>query len=506
MRKPKALNRREFIGSAVATAATVSIVPSHVVAGSGKTPPSEKLTIANIGCGTQGIREMRHLLNNDQVQVVAVCDPNQFSTDYLDWSEHAARGYIRESIGDETWGEDLDGVPGGREVGKLQVEGFYARQTRSDRYTGCTAYEDFRELLAQEADLDAVKIMTPDHLHATISLAALDHGKHVATHKPIANRMTEARLVVNKARETDVVTHLLAWSDRPQYRLIKEWIENGAIGELREIHNWTARPVWKQWNQRPKGSMPIPDGFNWQLWLGPVPDMPYHPHYTHNVFRGWYDFGGGSVADMGHYSLFPLFETFGIIHPAVSAHAYGTTSREISGHTFEWIDNSASFPLSSMVRLHMPDQPTLPAFDLFWYDGGMKPFPPLEIESDNRNMPDEGLLFVGTEGKIMAGFRGSTPQIIPRDRMRKYTGRKSIKAGNDSYVSYPWLDHMIHRTPSPGSFVRAACVTETINLAAIAIRARHRVDYDSARMKITNHEADNAFLTREYREGWELHT
>ncbi len=502
MKESSGITRRKFLGSAAATAATISIVPRHVVAGSGKTPPSEQIRVANIGCGTQGLRELGYMLEDDRLRIVSVCDPNKYTTNYRDWSPTGLRNIIRETLGDTSWWEGVSGIPGGRNVGKKYVEQYYGKNKRSGNYNGCNAYEDFREMLEKE-DIDVVKIMTPDHLHATIALAAMDKGIDTVTHKPIANRIAEARKVIEKAKTTDVITHLLAWGDMPQIRLIKHWMNDGVIGELKEIHNWSARPVWKQWDQRPTGSPSIPNGFNWDLWLGPVPDMPYHPNYTHNVFRGWYDFGGGSVADMGHYSLFPLFEELGISNPPVSAKAYGTTTRRLDGNVFRAAIQDASFPYSCMIKFKMPKQSTLPAFDLFWYDGGMKPFPPEELEARGTEMPLEGMMLVGDKGKILCGFRGEEPRMLPLEKMRHYDGPKSVKA-QTSYVEFPWIDHIQQRTQSPGSFIRAQTVTETINLGAIALRAGTRVDYDSATMRITNNEAANQFITREYRKGWEI--
>lgn len=496
------INRRKFLGTAAATAATITIVPRHVVAGSGQTPPSEQIRIANIGCGTQGLREMRYLLEDDRLRVVAVCDPNKLSSNYLDWSANEIRDRIREDTGDTGFWEGKPGIPGGREIGKMYVDKYYAKNVRSGKYNGCTAYEDFRELLEKE-DIDAVKIMTPDHLHAPIALAALGKGLDTITHKPIANRMAEARKVIDKAKATDAITHLLAWGDMPQIGLIKHWMDDGVIGELKEIHNWSARPVWQQWISPPTKEVPIPKSLNWDLWLGPVPDMPYHPNYTNNVFRGWYNFGGGSIADMGHYSWFPLFEALGVNRPATSALAYGTTARARIGNTFKPANQEASFPPSCMIHFKMPKQPTLPAFDLYWYDGGMKPFPPQELEARNTEMPLEGLMLVGDQGKILCGFRGQEPRMLPLEKMRTYDGPKSVKS-QESYVEYPWVDHLVQRTQSPGSFIRAQTVTETINLGAIALRTGTRVDYDTTTMRITNNEDANKFLTREYRPGWEI--
>lgn len=505
MKAKNKIKRRSFINLA-ATAATFSIVPRHVLGGTGYVPPSDKITIANIGCGTQGLREMGRLLTHPNIQVVAVCDPNKFSMDYLDWSPAGLLNGMRKVLGDKSFGADVQGIPGGREMGKAYVEKYYSKNKADGKYKGCSSYVDYRELLAQEKDLDAIKIMTPDHLHASIAIAAMKKGKHVITHKPIANRIKEGKLTIETARKTGVQTHLLAWSRRPEYELIKQWIDDGVIGTLTEIHNWSFRPVWPQWTSTPTDTPPIPEGFNWDMWLGPVPDRPYHPNYTHNVFRGWYDFGGGSVADMGHYSLFPLFNIFGIDKAPTSAKAFGTLTRTSIDGVCRPVVNDVAFPYSSMIQLRYPAQTSLPAFDLYWYDGGMKPFAPVELEEDNRDTPNEGILFVGTEGKILGGFRGESPEIIPNKKMKAYPGKKVMeeKEKNIDRKTEIWIDSILNDKPSPGSFLKAATLTESINLAAIALRAGKKIHYDSANTKITNDEAANAFLTRKYREGWEM--
>lgn len=500
----KSINRRKFITLAGTTAAGFTIVPRHVLGGPGFTAPSDKLAVANIGCGTQGLREMGEMLTHPNTQVVAVCDPNKFSTDYLDWSANGLRDGIRKTLGDPNWGANYKGIPGGRDVGQQYVEQYYAKNKPSGKYKGLGVYEDYRELLEKEKDVDVVKIMTPDHLHAPIAIAAMKKGIHVVTHKPIANRMSEGRLTIETARQTGAKTHLLAWADRPEYQLIKQWIDDGVIGRLKEIHNWSFRPVWPQWTSAPKDTPPVPAGFNWDLWLGPVPHRPYHPNYTHNVFRGWYDFGGGSIADMGHYSLFPLFLTLGVTKAPVSAKAYGTTSRQAVDGVCVWVDNKVAFPQSSLIQLKFPEQETLPAFDLYWYDGGMKPFAPEELEEDGQDIPTEGMLFVGDEGKILGGFRGEEPRIIPARKMQAYGGQKTLAADQPERRTDIWIPSFLEKKESPGSFLHAGPVTEAINLAAVALRTGKRVEYDSAAMRITNDEAANAFLTREYRPGWEM--
>ena len=499
----KKINRRKFLGSAAAASLAITVVPRHVLGGPGFTAPNDKLAIGYIGCGTQGLREMTQLIANPSLQIVSVCDPNKFTTDYVDWSLNGIRSNIQTALQDNKWGEKFKGIPGGRDIGQEFVNKYYARSKDTGSYKGCSSYADFRELLEKENDIDAIKIMTPDHLHATVAIASMKKGRHVVTHKPIANRMYEARLTIETARETGLSTHLLAWSKRSGYDVAKSWIKDGFIGTLKEIHNWSNRPVWPQWQTNPSDKPPVPKGFDWSLWLGPVPDRPYHPNYTHAVFRGWYDFGGGSIADMGHYSLFPLFLAFGIKKPAISAEAYATTTCALKDNVAVGVQNDVAFPLSCIIRFKLPAQDDLPPFELFWYDGGMRPFVPDEVMAAGKTLPREGMMFVGDKGKILAGFRGENPVMIPESKMN-YIIKQTEKDTGTSPGNEVWIDAFRNKTQPPGSFLYAGPVTETINLGAVALRAGKRIEYDTATMKITNLPDANKFLTREYRQGWEL--
>jgi Oxidoreductase family, C-terminal alpha/beta domain/Oxidoreductase family, NAD-binding Rossmann fold len=503
MAKAKKINRREFLGSAATASLALTVIPRRVLGGSGYVAPSDKITLGYIGCGTQGLREMAALITNPALQIVSVCDPNKFTTNYVDWSSNDVRNSIRNALGDKTWGETIKGIPGGRDIGQELVQKYYGKSVVSGTYKGCTSYEDFRELLEKEKDIDAIKIMTPDHLHAPVALASMKKGKHVITHKPIANRMYEAKLTIETAKKSGLGTHLLAYSKRPDYDLIKKWINNGAIGKLKEIHNWSNRPMWPQWQANPTERPPVPKDFNWDLWLGPVPDRPYHPNYTHAVFRGWYDFGAGSIADMGHYSLFPLFMTLGINTPAISAEAYGTTTCALQNNVAVGVKNDVAFPLSCIIRFKFQAQAELPAFDLYWYDGGMKPATPDELNASGASLEREGLMFVGDKGKIIGGFRGENPVI--------YSGNASAATAGTPATEIPgedpnnvWINAFKNKTQSPGSFIYAGPVTETILLGAVALRAGKKVNYDTVNMKITNIPEANQYLVREYRKGWEM--
>ncbi len=503
MTTSKRINRRKFLGSAAAASLAFTIVPRHVLGGQGFVAPADKITLGYIGCGTQGLREMASLIADPEIQIVSVCDPNKFTTDYVDWSLNDVRNSIRNALDDKSWGEGLKGIPGGRDIGQEFVQKYYGKTKPSGTYKGCTSYSDFRELLEKEKDINAIKIMTPDHLHATVAIASMKKGKHVVTHKPIANRIKEFRVTVETAKNTGLSTHLLAWSQGRGYDVVKKWIKEGVIGNLKEIHNWSNRPMWPQWQANPTDTPPVPKDFDWDLWLGPVPYRPYHPTYTHAVFRGWYDFGAGSIADMGHYSLFPLFLTLGINTPALSAEAYGTTTCTLRDNVSVGVTNDVAFPLSCIIRFKFAAQSELPPFELFWYDGGMRPPVPDELAAEGKTFSREGMMFVGDKGKILAGFRGENPVLIPETKMKDLittqTPEAATRRGNDV-----WTEAFKNKTQSPGSFLYAGPVTETILLGAVALRAKKKVEYDSVNMKITNVPEANQFLTREYRPGWEL--
>ena len=339
------IDRREFLASAAAGMA-LTIVPRHVLGGPGHTAPSDKLTLAYIGCGTQGIREMLRLLPLPDVQITAVCDPVKDGTNYVDWDRTGIRDSVRELLQLPGWGEGVAGIRAGRDMAKEIIETCYAKQRESGSFKSVASYADYRELLEKEKDLDSVKIMTPDHLHATISIAAMKKRKHVAVHKPLANRVAEVRMVVEAARRSGVATHLLAW--RRPITAVQEMILDGAIGTLREVHNWTDRPFWPQALALPTDRPPVPPGFDWSLWLGPERDRPYHPSYTHALFRGWYDFGGGSVADMGNYSLWPIFMALDLPVPH-SVEAQSSSSAEVNDQVSTVNVNDFAFPYANRV-------------------------------------------------------------------------------------------------------------------------------------------------------------
>lgn len=501
---PTEMNRRRFLKS-TAVAGAFTIVPRHVLGGSAFVAPSDKITLAHIGMGTQSIRELGGLLAEPRIQIVAVCDPNKDSNDYLEWGKNEIRERIQSYLGDTPWRKNERGCPGGREVGREVVDGYYALQRGAEKFNGCSIYADFRELLEKEKDVDAVKIMTPDHHHATIALAAMKKGMSVLTHKPIANRMYEGRLVLKVTEQTKAATHLLAYGSGSNNGKIVEEIKKGVIGPLREIHNWTNRPVWPQYTEIPKESPRVPKGFDWDLWLGPALDRPYHPHYTHTVFRGWYDFGGGSMADMGIYSLWPVFTGLKLT-PARSAQAWATHACTVNdGTVCNEIVNDFSYPTACALRFGFAAGEFTPELELFWYDGGMKPRLGKEIEAYAIEMEREGILYIGDEGAIFADFNGGNPRLLAKGENKPlWPEETAVPQGQRQRREAPWLNAFLGGEPSPGNFLNAAAITDTVNLGTVALRAGKKVIFDSEAMQITNDADANKYLYREYRKGWEL--
>jgi len=497
------LSRRKFMVSGGGAAVALTIVPRHVLGGAGFIAPSEKVALAYVGCGTQGLREMLRLLTLPEIQIVAVCDPVREGHDYVDWSRDGLRLAIATALGKPDWRRGAPGIPGGREIAKELVETSYANQRHSEKFRGCRAYADFRELLDEEKDVSAVKIMTPDHLHATVAIAAMRKGKHVLMHKPLANRLHEARLVIETARKSEVATHFLPASEGANIRAIKEAIDAGMIGKLREIHNWSNRPMWPQYSTIPTERPPVPEGFDWQLWLGPTLDRPYHPHYTHAVFRGWYEFGGGALADMGHYSLWPVFQLFDLDAP-VAVESQASHLCTMDGNVAVRIKNDYSFPAACTIRFKFVAKGSRPALDIFWYDGSMKP--PIPDELEDKELEPEGMLFVGDQGKILGGFHGEAAQIVgsqkPLPGIEKL-GQEPTRTRDQAIAL--WIAAARGRQPTYGNFLLGGPISDAFNLAAVSLRlGGKKLVFDAAEAKVTNVADANKYLTREYRKGWEL--
>jgi len=498
------LTRRRFLETAATAAIGFTIVPRHVLGGKNYIAPSDKITLAYIGCGTQGIRELLPILNNPSFQVVAVVDPNRDAVGYRDWAKGWLLNEIRTNIKKPDWNPGGDNnIPGGRENGKSIVETFYANVRPELKYSGCHAYADYRELLEKEKDLDAVKIMTPDHLHGLISMAAMKKGKHVMVHKPLSNRLLEGKKVIEYARNNKNITHLVPWDSNGDMTPIMAMIKNGDIGTLQEVHCWTNRPVWPQYPTIPTDTPPVPPGLDWDLWLGPEAQRPYHPDYTHMVFRGWYDFGGGSMADMGHYALWTVYKALELQDPTMViphlSHVVGMNEPV----PFQ-ITNDFSFPMASTVRLKYPAKGSRPPVDLCWYDGGMRPPIPIELLEQNKELPAEGQMFVGDKGKILTDFYVGNPILLGKETTSSHPNARVDQVARSGAALQNFVNAVKTGNQYPGNFREAEGITEAINLYAVALRSGKMLKYDAAARTITNVPEANAYLNRTYRSGFEI--
>jgi predicted dehydrogenase len=463
----RGFSRRRFLGQAAAVSA-LTLVPGHVLGGAGRTAPSEKITMAAIGAGSQGLENLRAFLPFEQVQVVAVCDVNRESTDYLSWY----------------WGQGKERRPGGREPARRMVEQHYSQHRRSGQWRGCRAYNDYRELLAKE-DVDAVVIATPDHSHAIITMAALKKGKHVYCEKPLTWSVAEARRVTEAARRAGVATQMgnMGQADEAA-RTVCEMIWDGAIGSVREVQVWSPARFWKWslYEERPKEIPPVPEGLDWDLWLGPAQSRPYHPEYHPWTWRNWWDFGTGLLGDLGPHKLSTVFKALKLGHPT-SVEACSTKL------------NPETYPLGVIARFEFPARGDMPPLTLTWYDGGLRPPRPPELEPDE---PMGDVIYIGDKGKMMRD------RLIPESRMETY--KRPPKTLPRSPGHYHEFVAACRGGPPPGSnFVdHAGLLTEVCLLGNVALRTGKKILWDRARMRVTNDETANQLLHRDYRQGWTL--
>ncbi len=445
----KKIRRRDFLAGTAAIAA-FTVVPRHVLGGAGNTPPSEKINIAGIGIGGQGASDLREL---ESQNIVALCD--------VDW------GYAKPTF---------------------------------DRYPNAKKYRDFREMLDKEdKNIDGVVVATPDHNHALISVAALKRGKHVYCEKPLTHSVYEARMVAEEARKRGLATQMGNQGQASiETRLTCETIWDGAIGQVHEVHVWTDRPLrgindvyWPQGVGRPTDTPPVPETMAWDLWLGPAPARPYHPSYAPFKWRGWWDFGTGALGDIGCHTIDPVFRALKLGHPT-SVEACCT------------LVNNETYPVASRVTYEFPAREGLVPVKLHWYDGGMKPPRPPELE-DDRQWGTGDTLYVGDKGKML-GYR-----LIPETRAKEY-GKPPERIPRSIGHYLEWVEACKGGKPAGSNFPdHAGLLAQVVLLGNIAIRpalkdklTRTKLMWDGANMKITNLPEANQYLHTQYREGWSL--
>jgi predicted dehydrogenase len=441
--KNKTISRRDFMGGAAAAMA-FTVIPSRIFA----QPPSEKLNVAAIGAGGMGAGNTRACAAAG-ANIVALCD--------VDW--------------------------------KKGEEGF-------SRFPEAKKYKDFRKMLDNEKSIDAVIVATPDHFHTVAAMAAMRRGKHVYVQKPLTRLVSEARALTEAARRYKVVTQMGNQGHSGNgVRDICEWIWDGAVGEIREVHAWTNRPVWPQGIDRPKAEDPVPETLDWNLWIGPAPMRPYVKDvYNPFKWRGWWDFGGGALADMACHVLDPVFWALKLKYPT-SVQADSTPV------------NNETFPKASTVHYEFPAREGMPAVKVHWYDGGRTPAKPEALGDMKIGQADSNVLFIGSKGVLRCGEYGDDPHLFPLSLMREYKRpAKTLKRINTSHEGN-WLEACKTGGQATSNFDYAGPLTEMVTMGNLAIRPENvgkKLEWDGENMRVTNDEKANEYVQMHYRNGWSL--
>ncbi len=440
------LTRRGFLRTAGLASASALAFPNVLKAQAPGTPsPNNRLNVVCIGVGGRGVAAVEGMKNEN---LIAFCD-------------------VDDESAKKTYAAHPD-VP---------------------------RFKDFRRLFDKLGNqIDAVTVSTPDHMHFPIAMAALGLGKHVMVEKPLTHTIWEARQLAKVAAEKKVATIMGNQGHALEgIRVLKEWYDAGVLGEVREIHSWTNRPVWPQGVKAPdhsKVTPPVPASLDWDLWLGVAAARPYDPAYCPFKWRGYWDFGTGALGDMGCHIMDGAFYALGLDAPV--------RIEAVSGHA-----NAISGPTSSMVKYHFAARGSRPAVEWTWYDGGLTP-PLPEYWPDNEAFPDNGTLIVGSRNTVLAPTYYDTVRIVPDGKMQAAAASlpaKTLPRIEGGHFA-EWL-RACKGGPAAGSnFGYASKLTELCLLSNVAIRARRPIEWDAAAMKITNLPAANQYLTKEYRPGF----
>lgn len=493
------MERRTFLTS-TAAAAGFTLIPRHVLGGKGFTAPSDKINVACVGTGTQGTRVMLQLLKIPDLQIVAVADPVKEDNRYQNWGEFELRDGIRDAIQEPKWDEGVKGCLAGREPARRIVDTWYGKQ-KNMTFKACLAYEDFREMLEKESGIDAVVVGTPDHQHAQVAVRSMRKGKHVMCQKPMTNAVSEARLMADVAIETKVATQVLtANASSEDTDLLCEMIWSGAIGGIREVYNWSNRPVWESGFTELPEEEKLPKGFNWDLWLGRAESRPFSYKYTHTVFRSWYDFGTGALGDMGCYSFAAIYRALKLGHVSRVEGSANTIVGVVNGNPQQL--NYVSHPHAMNANFHYPARAGMPPVVIHWMDGGLKPMKPAAFYEDNLEFEPDGLLFVGDYGSILCDFEGGNPRLIPSQVQKGFLKPEPMIERSKGHFA-DWIAAARGGKPARCTFESAAPITEALNLGVVAMRTGKTLDWDPVSRTTGSAEADK-LLKPTYRAGWEI--
>lgn len=463
-------SRREFLKNSAIAAAGISIVPRHVLGGSGFIAPSDKLIVAGIGVGGKGESDIKSFADSGKAEIAYLCDVD----------DRRAANSVK-------------------------------------RFPKAKYYKDYREMLDKEhKHIDAVSISTPDHNHAIQSLAAMQLGKHVYVQKPLAHDVWEARVLTDAAKKYKVVTQMGnqgASNDGP--RQAREWYEAGLIGNVHTVYCWTDRPVWPQGISWPTQKSEVPKELDWDLWLGTAPQKDYVDKLVPFNWRGWWDYGTGALGDMGCHLLEVPFSVLGLTYVQdVQASVGSVYVDEFKRGYFP-----ESCPPSSHATMTFPKAArTTGPVTLHWMDGGIQPTRPEEL-GPNEIFGDggNGILLIGDKGKILADTYGENARLLPTSRKENVALKyERVKGGANGHYAQ-WVEACIAgygKKEVSAPFEISGPLTEALLMANLAIRgADLRVDgkypgrslkllWDNQNMKVTNFDIVNQFIKREYRQGW----
>ena len=446
----------------VATAGLAAmIVPRHVLGGPGYQAPSDTLRIAGVGVGGMG---RRYIQACESERIEVLCDVDH---------------------------------------------GFAAPVFR--KYPGARVYRDFRQMFdKEEKNIDAVIVATPDHMHALVVLRALRMRKHVYCAKPVTHTVAEARMVVSAAREAGVATQMSVQTCASDEACgTAELLLSGAIGPVREVHVWTDHPLYPAGQVRPANPPPVTPNLDWDLWIGAAPSRPYSPVYHPWLWRCWWDFGSGTVGDMLCHAMHVFYEALRLGAPS-TIHASRTT---MHGGLFRMLpDDSEILPpriqtpesesYSSVIAWDFAARGSLPPLRMHWYDGGMRPFRPIEL-NPRTPWPGSGILFVGDKGKMLTQYSGGRPLLLPERAFKDFQPpSKTLPRTSGHYRE--WVQGCKTGKPTTCNFDFGGRMTEVTQLGAIAARTARLLEYDAEHMRITNDAEANTLLSFPYRDGWSL--
>jgi predicted dehydrogenase len=453
--KGTTVTRRKFLGTSAAAAAGLMIVPRHVLGGPGYKTPSDTLNIGCVGVGGKGTSDIWSVSTEN---VVALCDVDD--TQMAQFLKH--------------------------ERNEPQFQPMYDKANK---------YMDYRLMLEKEKNIDAVTVTTPDHTHAVIAMLAIKMGKHVFVQKPLTHTVKESRILAKAAKEANIVSQMGNQGHAGEgARLINEWIWDGAVGDVREAHVWTNRPIWPQGIEAPTEIPSVPSTLDWNLWLGPAPFRPYHPAYCPFSWRGWWDFGTGALGDMGAHLMDQPFWALKLGLP-----------QTVQASSTQFTKDS--YPVAEVVTYEFPARGKMPPVTLTWYDGGLMPPRPPAIE-EGRMMGDDGggVLFVGNKGLLICSTYGKNPRIVPESKMQEYD-RPEKTIPRSPGIHEEWVEAIKAGKKSTTDFSYSAVLTEVMLLANIAVRMQDRhtkLRYDGEKMQFTNLPDADQYLHKTYRPGWSL--